>query len=266
MTSQFVAYAVEDSDVLLWTLCDIIENCLSHGIKTDRERNKGRWFGYSDTGSQVTPFFDWIVRCDTKVDALRECCTEINMMEDLVTPHGKGRAWMRKALMEKRLGEYVNACVYDDVETIRNYYMESALVLNPQIETFLSAVEKLKVLDFNLVLRGVGKVLSYPRRLPTIDYCKYIKAAQAGPQPEVRRKKSTTFSAESLVRPQLSPKPGLTFAPSPKKTISRKSTTSGILLRKTPRSPNGGSADDLQGIMRSTSQLSMRTKIPSLTK
>eukprot|EP01134_Creolimax_fragrantissima_P007614 CFRG7614T1 len=193
MSKNFLAYAVEDHDELLWCLCDIIENCLTHGLKSKKER-EGRWFGFgsSYTNADSVPMWEWISGCKTELAILSECCESINMMEDVRTAHGKGRVWMRISLMEKRLGEYVSACVYNCKDTTNSFYRKGAMMLNSQVESFLCTLDRLKYVDFNLVLKGVGTDLDKPRRLPTIDYSRFMRASMNGPRPEVRRKKSLT--------------------------------------------------------------------------
>ncbi|TDG98072.1 hypothetical protein EPR50_G00214190 [Perca flavescens] len=86
-----------------------------------------------------------------------------------------GRAWMRVALMEKRLSEYI-ATALRDSRTTRRFYVEGAIVLREEATVLTGMLIGLGAIDFSFCLKGEaldGKSSA------VIDYTPYLKFTQS---------------------------------------------------------------------------------------
>uniref|UniRef100_A0A8C1YL89 RUN domain containing 3b n=1 Tax=Cyprinus carpio TaxID=7962 RepID=A0A8C1YL89_CYPCA len=85
-----------------------------------------------------------------------------------------GRAWIRVALMEKRLSEYISAALRD-FKTTRRFYEEGAVVLGEEAGLLADTLIGLNAIDFSFCLKGEGLDESCPA---VIDYTPYLKFTQ----------------------------------------------------------------------------------------
>ncbi|XP_040924337.1 RUN domain-containing protein 3A isoform X2 [Betta splendens] len=96
-------------------------------------------------------------------------------MENISTSRAKGRAWMRVALMEKRLSEYV-ATGLRDGRTTRRFYAEGSIMLREEATVLTGMLIGLGAIDFSFCLKGEaldGKSSA------VIDYTPYLKFTQS---------------------------------------------------------------------------------------
>ncbi|XP_044034442.1 RUN domain-containing protein 3A isoform X2 [Siniperca chuatsi] len=96
-------------------------------------------------------------------------------MENISTSRAKGRAWIRVALMEKRLSEYL-ATALRDSRTTRRFYAEGAIVLREEATVLTGMLIGLGAIDFSFCLKGEaldGKSSA------VIDYTPYLKFTQS---------------------------------------------------------------------------------------
>ncbi|KTF93922.1 hypothetical protein cypCar_00047769, partial [Cyprinus carpio] len=93
---------IDDTSAEFINFVSILEHILSHRLK-----GQVSWFGYESPRS----FWDYIRIACSKVP--HSCIHSIENMENVRSSKAKGRAWIRVALMEKRLSEYISAALRD---------------------------------------------------------------------------------------------------------------------------------------------------------
>ncbi|KPP73119.1 RUN domain-containing protein 3A-like [Scleropages formosus] len=87
----------------------------------------------------------------------------------------QGRAWVRVALMEKRLSEYI-ATALRDTRTTRRFYDDGAIMLREEATVLTGMLIGLSAIDFSFCLKGEvldGKIGA------VIDYTPYLKFTQS---------------------------------------------------------------------------------------
>ncbi|MEE6466735.1 hypothetical protein FKM82_007037 [Ascaphus truei] len=142
----------------------ILEHILSHRLK-----GHITWFGYESPRS----FWDYIQVACSKVS--HSCICSIENMEHVSSSRAKGRAWIRLALMEKRLSEYVTAALRD-FKTTRRFYEDGAIVLGEEANMLAGMLLGLNAIDFSFCLKGEGLDGNFPA---VIDYTPYLKFTQS---------------------------------------------------------------------------------------
>ncbi|KAF4800615.1 RUN domain-containing protein 3B [Turdus rufiventris] len=127
------------------------------------------WFGYESPRS----FWDYIRVACRKVS--HNCICSIENMENVGSSRAKGRAWIRVALMEKHLSEYISTALRD-FKTTRRFYEDGAIVLGEEANMLAGMLLGLNAIDFSFCLKGEGLDGSYPA---VIDYTPYLKFTQS---------------------------------------------------------------------------------------
>ncbi|NWS43025.1 RUN3B protein, partial [Probosciger aterrimus] len=87
----------------------------------------------------------------------------------------QGRAWIRVALMEKHLSEYISTALRD-FKTTRRFYEDGAIVLGEEANMLAGMLLGLNAIDFSFCLKGEGLDGSFPA---VIDYTPYLKFTQS---------------------------------------------------------------------------------------
>uniref|UniRef100_A0AAY5KI40 RUN domain-containing protein n=1 Tax=Esox lucius TaxID=8010 RepID=A0AAY5KI40_ESOLU len=105
LLEKYTAEPIDDSSEEFINFAAVLEHILSHGFK-----GSGSWFDGQRS------YWDFIRLACGKVQ--NSCISSIESMENISTSRAKGRAWIRVALMEKRLSEYL-ATALRDIRTTR---------------------------------------------------------------------------------------------------------------------------------------------------
>ncbi|XP_075683761.1 RUN domain-containing protein 3B isoform X4 [Rhinoderma darwinii] len=155
---------IDDSAPEFLNFASILEQILSHRLK-----GQLTWFGYESPRS----FWDYIRVACSKVS--HSCICSIENMENVSSSRAKGRAWIRVALMEKRLSEYITAALRD-YKTTRRFYDDGAIVLGEEANMLAGMLLGLNAIDFSFCLKGEGLDGNYPA---VIDYTPYLKFTQS---------------------------------------------------------------------------------------
>ncbi|KAM5157035.1 RUN domain-containing protein 3B isoform 2-T2 [Mantella aurantiaca] len=155
---------IDDSAPEFLNFASILEQILSHRLK-----GQLTWFGYESPRS----FWDYIRVACSKVP--HSCICSIENMENVSSSRAKGRAWIRVALMEKRLSEYITAALRD-YKTTRRFYDDGAIVLGEEANMLAGMLLGLNAIDFSFCLKGEGLDGSFPA---VIDYTPYLKFTQS---------------------------------------------------------------------------------------
>ena len=92
-------------------------------------------------------------------------------MTNIRTPLGRVRAWLRLALMQKRLADYFKVLV-EHKHDLKEFYEPGALLLSDEISIITGLLVGLNVLDLNFCLKEA--MLDYPIDT-TIHYSLYLR-------------------------------------------------------------------------------------------
>ncbi|XP_062841597.1 RUN domain-containing protein 3B isoform X2 [Trichomycterus rosablanca] len=154
---------IDDTSPEFINFVSILEQILSHQLK-----GQITWFGSESPRS----FWDYVRVACSKVP--HSCISSIESMENVRTSRAKGRAWIRVALMEKRLSEYI-ASALRDYKTTRRFYEDGALLLGDEAGLLADTLIGLNAIDFSFCLKGESLDGSCPA---VIDYTPYLKFTQ----------------------------------------------------------------------------------------
>ncbi|XP_021243088.1 RUN domain-containing protein 3B isoform X5 [Numida meleagris] len=155
---------IDDSSPEFNNFAAILEQILSHRLK-----GQITWFGYESPRS----FWDYIRVACRKVS--HNCICSIENMENVGSSRAKGRAWIRVALMEKHLSEYISTALRD-FKTTRRFYEDGAIVLGEEANMLAGMLLGLNAIDFSFCLKGEGLDGNFPA---VIDYTPYLKFTQS---------------------------------------------------------------------------------------
>ncbi|XP_051925407.1 RUN domain-containing protein 3A isoform X1 [Hippocampus zosterae] len=162
LLEKYTAEPIDDSSEEFINFAAILEHILSHCFK-----GSGRWFDGQRS------FWDFIrVACGKLPNS---CISSIESMENISPSRAKGRAWIRVALMEKRLSEYI-ATALRDSRTTRRFYAEGAIMLREEASVLTGMLIGLGAIDFSFCLKGEaldGKCSA------VVDYTPYLKFTQS---------------------------------------------------------------------------------------
>ncbi|KAI7803137.1 RUN domain-containing protein 3A [Triplophysa rosa] len=186
LLEKYTAEPIDDSSEEFINFAAILEHILSHRFK-----GPGGWF--SSDGQRS--FWDYVRLACSKVH--NNCISSIESIENISTSRAKGRAWIRVALMEKRLSEYV-ATALRDTRTTRRFYDDGAIMLREEATVLTGMLIGLSAIDFSFCLKG--EVLD-GKTPAVIDYTPYLKFTQSYDymsDEEDRRSVDSSASDESV--------------------------------------------------------------------
>ncbi|XP_029429971.1 RUN domain-containing protein 3A isoform X2 [Rhinatrema bivittatum] len=164
LLEKYTAEPIDDSSEEFINFAAILEQILSH-------RFKGPVSWFSSDGQRG--FWDYIRMACSKVS--NNCISSIENMENISTSRAKGRAWIRVALMEKRLSEYI-ATALRDTRTTRRFYDDGAIMLREESTVLTGMLIGLSAIDFSFCLKGEVMDGKTPA---VIDYTPYLKFTQS---------------------------------------------------------------------------------------
>uniref|UniRef100_A0A8C7DZK0 RUN domain-containing protein 3A n=1 Tax=Oncorhynchus kisutch TaxID=8019 RepID=A0A8C7DZK0_ONCKI len=164
LLEKYTAEPIDDSSEEFVNFAAILEHILSHRFK-----GPGSWFISDGQRS----FWDYIRLACSKVQ--NNCIASIENIENISTSRAKGRAWIRVALMEKRLSEYV-ATALRDTRTTRRFYDDGAIILREEATVLTGMLIGLSAIDFSFCLKGEALDGKSPA---VIDFTPYLKFTQS---------------------------------------------------------------------------------------
>ncbi|XP_075631531.1 RUN domain-containing protein 3A isoform X2 [Balearica regulorum gibbericeps] len=164
LLEKYTSEPIDDSSEEFVNFAAILEQILSH-------RFKGPVSWFSSDGQRG--FWDYIRLACSKVP--NNCVSSIENMENISTSRAKGRAWIRVALMEKRMSEYISTALRD-TRTTRRFYDDGAIMLREESMVLTGMLIGLSAIDFSFCLKG--EVMD--GKMPVvIDYTPYLKFTQS---------------------------------------------------------------------------------------
>ncbi|EHH58195.1 hypothetical protein EGM_07989, partial [Macaca fascicularis] len=165
LLEKYTAEPIDDSSEEFVNFAAILEQILSHRFKACAPAGPVSWF--SSDGQRG--FWDYIRLACSKVP--NNCVSSIENMENISTARAKGRAWIRVALMEKRMSEYITTALRD-TRTTREESAQGALILG---DGATGASPRLRGERGSFCLKG--EVLDGKTPV-VIDYTPYLKFTQ----------------------------------------------------------------------------------------
>ncbi|XP_044527565.1 RUN domain-containing protein 3A [Gracilinanus agilis] len=170
LLEKYTAEPIDDSSEEFVNFAAILEQILSHRFKACwAPPGPVSWF--SSDGQRG--FWDYIRLACSKVP--NNCVSSIENMENISTARAKGRAWIRVALMEKRMSEYISTALRD-TRTTRRFYDAGAIMLREESAVLTGMLIGLSAIDFSFCLKGEVMDGKTP---VVIDYTPYLKFTQS---------------------------------------------------------------------------------------
>uniref|UniRef100_A0A672H1W3 RUN and FYVE domain containing 2 n=1 Tax=Salarias fasciatus TaxID=181472 RepID=A0A672H1W3_SALFA len=120
----------------------VMEHCLKHGLRVKKSFlgfNKSLW-GPLELVEKLCP-------------EAAEISASVRDLPGLKTPLGRARAWLRLALMQKRLADYLRLLITRK-DLLSDFYEHSALMLEEEGAVIVGLLVGLNVIDANLCVKG----------------------------------------------------------------------------------------------------------------
>uniref|UniRef100_A0A8C4WZ36 RUN and FYVE domain containing 2 n=1 Tax=Eptatretus burgeri TaxID=7764 RepID=A0A8C4WZ36_EPTBU len=137
----------------------VLEYCLKHGLKGKKSflgQSKSFW-GPLELVEKICP-------------EAAEMTSSVRELPGLKTPAGKGRAWLRLALMRKTLADFLKELI-SHKELLSEFYEPHALLIEEEGAVVVGLLIGLNVIDANLCMKGED----LDAQLGVIDYALYMK-------------------------------------------------------------------------------------------
>ncbi|KAM7018690.1 LOW QUALITY PROTEIN: protein RUFY3 [Tautogolabrus adspersus] len=137
----------------------VMEHCLKHGLKTKKTflgQNKSFW-GALELVEKLTP-------------EAGEITASVKDLPGLKTPLGRGRAWLRLALMQKKLSDYMKTII-NRKDLLGEFYEANALMMEEEGAVIAGLLVGLNVIDANLCMKGED----LDSQVGVIDFSMYLK-------------------------------------------------------------------------------------------
>ncbi|CAB1459761.1 unnamed protein product [Pleuronectes platessa] len=137
----------------------VMEHCLKHGLKVKKSFlgfNKSLW-GPLELVEKLCP-------------EAAEISASVRDLPGLKTPLGRARAWLRLALMQKRLADYLRLLITRK-DVLSDFYENSALMLEEEGAVIVGLLVGLNVIDANLCVKGED----LDSQVGVIDFSMYLK-------------------------------------------------------------------------------------------
>ncbi|KAF5895746.1 RUN and FYVE domain-containing protein 2 isoform X1 [Clarias magur] len=137
----------------------VMEHCLKHGLKVKKTflgYNKSLW-GPLEIVEKLCP-------------EAGEIAASVRDLPGLKTPLGRARAWLRLALMQKRLADYLRVLITRK-DILSDFYESSAVMLEEEGAVIVGLLVGLNVIDANLCVKGED----LDTQVGVIDFSMYLK-------------------------------------------------------------------------------------------
>ncbi|KAG5834235.1 protein RUFY3-like isoform X4 [Anguilla anguilla] len=137
----------------------VMEHCLKHGLKSKKTflgQNKSFW-GPLELVEKLTP-------------EAGEITASVKDLPGLKTPIGRGRAWLRLALMQKKLSDYMKTLI-NRKDLLSEFYEPNALMMEEEGAVIAGLLVGLNVIDANLCMKGED----LDSQVGVIDFSMYLK-------------------------------------------------------------------------------------------
>ncbi|KAL0979944.1 hypothetical protein UPYG_G00191890 [Umbra pygmaea] len=153
----------------------VMEHCLKHGLKTKKTflgQNKSFW-GALELVEKLTPEAGEITASVKDLPGLKsdQGVAELPTRSTSVgQPLGGGRAWLRLALMQKKLSDYMKSII-NRKDLLSEFYEPNALMMEEEGAVIAGLLVGLNVIDANLCMKGED----LDSQVGVIDFSMYLK-------------------------------------------------------------------------------------------
>uniref|UniRef100_A0A671RI19 Protein RUFY3-like n=1 Tax=Sinocyclocheilus anshuiensis TaxID=1608454 RepID=A0A671RI19_9TELE len=130
----------------------VMEHCLKHGLKSKRNKSNP-----NSAVLRLTP-------------EAGEITASVKDLPGLKTPLGRGRAWLRLALMQKKLSDYMKTII-NRKDLLSEFYEPNALMMEEEGAVIAGLLVGLNVIDANLCMKGED----LDSQVGVIDFSMYLK-------------------------------------------------------------------------------------------
>uniref|UniRef100_A0A7M4EFZ7 RUN and FYVE domain containing 2 n=1 Tax=Crocodylus porosus TaxID=8502 RepID=A0A7M4EFZ7_CROPO len=137
----------------------VMEHCLKHGLKVRKSflsYNKTIW-GPLELVEKLYP-------------EAEEISASVRDLPGLKTPLGRARAWLRLALMQKKMADYLR-CLIIQRDLLSEFYEYHALMMEEEGAVIVGLLVGLNVIDANLCVKGED----LDSQVGVIDFSMYLK-------------------------------------------------------------------------------------------
>ncbi|XP_070980759.1 RUN and FYVE domain-containing protein 2 isoform X1 [Oncorhynchus clarkii lewisi] len=137
----------------------VMEHCLKHGLKVKKSflgYNKSLW-GPLEMVEKLCP-------------EAGEIAASVRDLPGLKTPLGRARAWLRLALMQKRLADYLRLLITRK-DLLSDFYDNYAVMVEEEGAVIVGLLVGLNVIDANLCVKGED----LDTQVGVIDFSMYLK-------------------------------------------------------------------------------------------
>ncbi|XP_010887217.2 RUN and FYVE domain-containing protein 2 isoform X3 [Esox lucius] len=137
----------------------VMEHCLKHGLKVKKSflgYNKSLW-GPLEMVEKLCP-------------EAGEIAASVRDLPGLKTPLGRARAWLRLALMQKRLADYLRVLITRK-DLLSDFYENSSVMVEEEGAVIVGLLVGLNVIDANLCVKGED----LDTQVGVIDFSMYLK-------------------------------------------------------------------------------------------
>ncbi|XP_032890272.1 RUN and FYVE domain-containing protein 2 isoform X1 [Amblyraja radiata] len=137
----------------------VMEHCLKHGLKVKKSflgQNKSLW-GPLELVEKLCP-------------EVAEIVTSVRDLPGLKTPLGRARAWLRLAMMQKKLADYLRIIVFRK-DLFSEFYEDHAVMMEEEGMVIVGLLVGLNVIDANLCVKGED----LDTMVGVIDFSMYLK-------------------------------------------------------------------------------------------
>ncbi|XP_071101301.1 RUN domain-containing protein 3B-like isoform X2 [Haliotis cracherodii] len=162
--------------------CAVLEQVLLHRIRPHRT-----WYRGGDNRS----FWEYVRAACRHVP--QSCIASIDAIENIKSPSAKGRAFIRCALMEKKLSEYLGAATKQQHIT-RKHYLDGAIMLSEDANMLCGVFLGLNTIDFSFCLKGENMDLLGPL---VIDFTPFLQFHQSDLE-EMRELSNSSISSSIM--------------------------------------------------------------------
>ena len=133
---------LEGDNLALHQLFVILDLALKHGLKNSRKNLLG--------GRREV--WDLVQTVERRDSSAGDITTTARQLSTVTTSWGRVRAWMRLAVMQKKLADYLKVLV-DDRVMMSEYYESEALMMSEEAVLLCGLLVSLNIVDCNLCLK-----------------------------------------------------------------------------------------------------------------
>lgn len=157
---------IEEDSADVVNLIAAIEQILSHGIRKVRSwlsDGQGCYYDFVTAACRAVP---------------NHCLCTVEAMGFLKDGLSKGRAWLKLALMEKRLTVYLSAALQQH-SLARNFYHDHAILLSEDMNVLMQDLLGLSALDFSFFLKDDATSPTEPMIVDLAPYLRFHQCAES---------------------------------------------------------------------------------------